>query len=151
RARAEQFAGELSEVLSVEVTALSEFPESRLMSDIVVTCTPAERSFLERAHIAPGTFIAAVGADNEDKRELEPTLLRESKIVTDITDQSAAIGELHHAIKENAVRREDVHAELGEIIAGKKTGRSSEDEIIVFDSTGMALQDVAASVAVYEK
>jgi len=61
------------------------------------------------------------------------------------------MGDLHHALKADAITLADVHAELGEVVAGKKPGRESDDEIIVFDSTGMALQDVAAASVVYEK
>jgi ornithine cyclodeaminase/alanine dehydrogenase-like protein (mu-crystallin family) len=60
------------------------------------------------------------------------------------------MGDLHHALQSGLMTRDDVHAELGEIVAGRKPGRESEDEIIVFDSTGMALQDVAAAALVYE-
>ena len=74
-----------------------------------------------------------------------------SKIVCDMVEQCAAIGDLHHALEAGVVSRSDVHAELGEIVAGKKPGRESNDEIIIFDSTGMALQDVAAAAVVYER
>ena len=72
------------------------------------------------------------------------------KIVCDILEQCAVMGDLHHALDAGVVAREDVHAELGEIVAGKKPGRESEEEITIFDSTGMALQDVAAAAILYE-
>ncbi len=71
--------------------------------------------------------------------------------MTDVTAQCAAFGDLHHAIRAGLVSASDVHAELGEIVAGKRPGRSSEDEVIVFDSTGMALQDGAAAAAAFER
>jgi ornithine cyclodeaminase/alanine dehydrogenase-like protein (mu-crystallin family) len=74
-----------------------------------------------------------------------------SKIVTDVLEQCAAMGDLHHALETGVVTRADVYAELGEVVAGRKRGRESDKEIIVFDSTGMALQDVAAAALVYEK
>ena len=74
-----------------------------------------------------------------------------AKIVVDILDQCASSGDLHHAIRAGAVSRSDVHAELGEVVAGKKPGRISQEETIIFDSTGMALQDVAAAAIVHEK
>ena len=77
--------------------------------------------------------------------------MTDSKIVVDILEQCATIGDLHHALQAGIVTIADVYAELGEIVAGKKLGRESADEIIVFDSTGMALQDVAAAASVYEK
>ncbi len=137
--------------MKIEITAVDDLAKAARASDICVTCTTAREYFLRREHISPGTFIAAVGADSEEKQELEPALLSSSKIVTDISDQSATIGELHHALKDGWVSPGDVYAELGEIVAGNKPGRSSEDEIIVFDSTGMALQDVVSAAIVYER
>jgi len=147
---AEDFAIEFSRELSLEVTAVDTLKEAVGKSDICVTCTTSNEPFLKAEYISPGTFIAAVGADNEDKQELEPELLASSKLVTDLITQSAVIGELHHAINKGILRKEDVYAELGEIIAGFKVGRDSTNEVIVFDSTGMALQDVASAAVVFE-
>jgi ornithine cyclodeaminase/alanine dehydrogenase-like protein (mu-crystallin family) len=77
--------------------------------------------------------------------------MAQATVVTDLTEQACAIGDLHHAIDAGAVSRADVHAELGEIVAGAKRGRSHDQEIIVFDSTGTGLQDVAAALAVYRR
>ena len=118
-------------------------------TDICVTCTPSTRFFLRQDHVQPGTFIAAVGADSETKQELEPELLARNKIVVDVMEQCASIGELHHAVAGGLMTKEQVHAELGSVVAGKKPGRTSADEIIVFDSTGMALQDVITAATVY--
>jgi ornithine cyclodeaminase/alanine dehydrogenase-like protein (mu-crystallin family) len=120
-------------------------------SDIIVTCTTATRYFITREIIRPGAFIAAVGADNDHKQEIDPALLAQAKVVTDLTEQAARIGDLHHAIEAGAMKAADVHAELGEVIAGRKRAREGADEIIVFDSTGTGLQDVAAAIAVYER
>jgi ornithine cyclodeaminase/alanine dehydrogenase-like protein (mu-crystallin family) len=95
--------------------------------------------------------VAAVGADNEEKQELDPQLLASSKVVADITEQCAEIGDLHHAIAAGLMGIADVHAELGELVAGRKPGRTSPEEITIFDSTGTALQDVAAAAMVYER
>jgi len=89
------------------------------------------------------------GADHEDKQEIEPALLAAAKVVTDLTAQAAAIGELHHAIAAGAMSAQDVHAGLGELVCGRKPGRESGEEITIFDSTGTGLQDVAAAVAAY--
>jgi ornithine cyclodeaminase/alanine dehydrogenase len=99
--------------------------------------------------IRPGTFIAAVGADNENKQEIEPQLMAESKVVTDLTEQARKIGDLHHAITQGAMAVDAVHAQLGEVAAGLKTGRQNDEETIIFDSTGTGLQDVAAAIAAY--
>ncbi len=149
--QAKRFALRMSNELKIEVQAITDLAEAVGRSDIVVTCTPAKEFFLTKSHVVPGTFIAAVGADNAEKQELEPALLASSKVVADLVDQCATIGELHHAIEAGLMSKANVHAELGEIIAGKKPGRVSNDEVIVFDSTGTALQDVAAAVIVYER
>jgi alanine dehydrogenase len=118
-------------------------------ADIVVTCTPSRAAFLHQ--VQPGTFVAAVGADSEDKQEIAPALMASSKVVTDVTEQCKTIGDLHHAISAGAMREDDVHAELSEIVAGRRRGRERDDEVIIFDSTGMALQDVAAAAIVYDR
>lgn len=145
------FAAELSEELAIAVTCVTDLAAAVRQSDICVTSTSSREPLLSLGDVRPGTFIAAVGADNPEKQELHPALMAKCKIVTDVLEQCAAMGDLHHALDAGAVRPADVHAELGEVVAGKKPGRESDEEIIVFDSTGMALQDVAASAIVYEK
>jgi alanine dehydrogenase len=150
-ARAAAFAGEMSRELGAEVEPVGDLSVAAGASDVCVTCTPSRRPVLMRGEVRPGTFVAAVGADNPTKQEIDPALMRSSKIVVDILEQCALIGDLRHALEAGAVTRADVHAELGEIVAGRKTGRTSAEEIIVFDSTGTALQDVAAAALVYER
>jgi alanine dehydrogenase len=151
RTQAEKFAGQLSAEMAIPVQAVSQLAESVSQSDICITCTPAKQYFLRPEYLAPGTFVAAVGADSEDKQELDPALLAQHKVVVDILEQCATIGELHHALAQNIIISSQVHGELGEVVAGRKPGRSSSDEIIIFDSTGMALQDVVTAALVYEK
>jgi alanine dehydrogenase len=149
--QAERFAGSLSGELGIAVTAVRDVAKAVGESDICVTCTPSRRYFLTRDAVTPGTFIAAVGADNPKKQELDPSLMVSNKIVVDILEQCATMGDLHHALEEGLISEANVHAELSEVIAGKKPGRTTEEEITIFDSTGMALQDVAAAAVVYEK
>jgi alanine dehydrogenase len=151
RAQAERFAAAMSAELGIGVEVAGDLGRAVGQSGVCVTCTPARRPFLRRVDVAPGTFVAAVGADSEDKQELDPALLASSTVVVDILEQCATIGELHHALAGGLMTRADVHAELGEVVAGRKPGRTSTDEVIIFDSTGTALQDVAAAAVVYEK
>ena len=116
----------------------------------VVTCTTAKEFFVHKPDVAPGTFIAAVGADDSHKQEIDPALMASVKVVADSLEQACMIGDTHHAIAKHLMSREDVYAELSEIVAGIKSGRSHEAEIIVFDSTGVATEDAVAAVAVYE-
>jgi alanine dehydrogenase len=150
-AAARACADRLSAELRIEITPVAEHAEAVRRSDVCVTCTPSRRPFLLRDHVRPGTFVAAVGADSADKQELEPALLAAATVVTDILDQCAAIGELHHALAAGAVTRAGVHAELADVVTGRKAGRRSRDEITIFDSTGTALEDVAAAAVVYER
>jgi alanine dehydrogenase len=149
--KAAAFATTLQGELQVPIAPVDALGPAVAASDIVVTCTTARRYFIAREMVSKGTFVAGVGADNESKQELDPALLAHATVVTDLTDQCSAIGDLHHAIASGAMARADVHAELGEIIAGRKRGRGSDQEITVFDSTGTALQDVAAAAAVYAR
>jgi ornithine cyclodeaminase/alanine dehydrogenase-like protein (mu-crystallin family) len=149
--RAHHFARELSHELGLRITAVRELRSAVSTSDVVVTCTPSKKPLLFLGFLRPGTFLAAVGADSEDKQEIDAALMASATIVTDVTEQCAAIGDLHHVIASGLATRDNVYAELGEVVAGKKPGRRSPDEIVVFDSTGMALQDVAAAAAVYDR
>jgi len=148
-ARAAAFAAAADAGLGVPFTPVTDLAQAAGQSRIIVTCTTARRFFLTREMVRPGTFIAAVGADSEDKQEIDPLLLAAAKVVTDLTAQAAAIGDLHHAIAAGVMTTEDVHAELGDIVTGRKPGRASDGEITVFDSTGTGLQDVAAAIAAY--
>jgi alanine dehydrogenase len=150
-ARAREYAAEMSADLRIDVTAAPDLAVAVSASDVCVTCTPSRSPFLEAGFLRPGTFVAAAGADSADKQELDPAILASAKVVADVLEQCAAIGEIHHALKAGRIAREGVHAELGEVVAGRKPGRTSAAEITVFDSTGTALQDVAAAALVYEK
>lgn len=119
-------------------------------SDVIVTCTPSKAAFLGIAQVGPGTFVAGVGADDVSKSELEPALLAVAVVVVDVLAQCAEIGDLHHALEAGAMRREDVHAALAEVVSGARPGRTHRDEITIFDSTGTAIEDVAAAAMVYE-
>ena len=149
--KARAFAGALEAEIAVQVSPVTDLPQAVAASDIVITCTSARRYFITREMVRPGTFIAAIGADSENKQEIDPRLMAEATVVTDLTEQACAIGDLHHAIEAGVMSRDAVHAELGEIVAGRKPGRTRADEIIVFDSTGTGLQDVAAAIAAYRR
>ena len=149
--KADEFVAQLSAELRLPMEAVTDLGLALRKSDICITCTSSTQAFIKPEDIMPGCFIGAVGADSHEKQELDPELLASNKLVTDITEQCREIGELHHALKKGSMAVEDVYAELGDIIAGKMPGRTSVEEIIIFDSTGMALQDVATASIVYEK
>jgi ornithine cyclodeaminase/alanine dehydrogenase-like protein (mu-crystallin family) len=150
-ARAASFASDMSDAHGITVTAVPHYRDSLRECDIIVTCTPAREALIDREDVSPGTFIAAVGTDSEVKQEIAPGLLASSTVVADVLDQCALIGDLHHAFASGVMRREDVHAELADVVCAKRSGRTTREEITVFDSTGTALEDVAAAAVVYER
>lgn len=119
-------------------------------ADIVVTCTPSRVPILHVGDVAPGCFIAAVGADNPHKQELDPELLQAARVVPDVLAQAIQMGDLHHAIEAGVMRAQDIHGELADIVAGRVAARNADDAIFVFDSTGTAITDLAAAEVVYE-
>lgn len=147
----EKFSKEMSEELKVNIEATVNLADVAPKSDIIITCTSAKKFFLHKEYVRPGTFISAVGADSPDKQELDPQLLASGKLVVDILEQCAHVGELHHAMDANLMSTGDVDGEFGDIVSGKIDGRTNSEEIIIFDTTGSAIQDTAAAVAVYEK
>ena len=148
---AERFAADMRTLHDTNVVVANELVCATLASDVIVICTPSRAAFLGLAHVAPGTFIAAVGADNEHKLEIEPALMRSAAVVVDDLEQCATTGDLHHAINAGTMTRADVRATLGEVIAGTRPGRLSDHEIVVFDSTGVAIEDVAAAAVVWTR
>jgi ornithine cyclodeaminase/alanine dehydrogenase-like protein (mu-crystallin family) len=135
----------------IKAEVVGKMGPAALQSDVVVACTTSTTPYLGSTHIRPGTFIAAVGADSPDKSEIQPALMAAATIVVDVRAQCAVMGDLHHALAAGAVREEQVHADLTELVVGTKAGRTSDDEIIIFDSTGTALQDVAAAAMIFER
>jgi ornithine cyclodeaminase/alanine dehydrogenase-like protein (mu-crystallin family) len=149
--RRDAFVEQMHSETGLEVIPVDDFTDATLASQAIVTCTSARNPFLGREHVAPGTFIAAIGADNDDKQELHVDLMAHSRVIVDLIDQCAAIGELHHALDAGAMTRVDVVAELAEIVARTKRPTFAPDDIIIFDSTGSAIQDVAAAGIIYER
>lgn len=150
-ARAEDAAARATTRLGLRAEAAKDLRAALRESDVCVTCTPSRRAYVMAGDIRAGTFIGAVGADSEGKQELDPTLVAGATLVVDVIDQCAEIGELQHALAAGLMTRDQVHAELGDLVVGRRPGRTHPDEITIFDSTGTALQDVAAAIAVYEK
>ena len=148
--RAESMAVRAAASLGLRVEPAKDLRAALRESDVCVTCTPARRAFVMAADVPPGMFIAAVGADSQGKQELEPALVASATLVVDVLDQCAEIGELQHVLAAGLMTRAQVHAELADVVVRRRPGRTRVDEITVFDSSGTALEDVAAAIAVYE-
>jgi alanine dehydrogenase len=119
-------------------------------SDIVCTLTPARKPVLKKAWLRPGTHINAIGADAAGKEELEPAVLKAAMVVVDDLKQAASSGEINVPISQGLYSPGEIYSTLGEVIAGKKAGRKDPQAITVFDSTGVAIEDIAIAKLVYE-
>jgi len=146
---ARNFAVTLS--IKCKIDPVRDLSEAIRQSDVVVTCTPSQQFFVRREEVKAGTFIAAVGADADEKQEIDPALMASAKVVADSVDQICTIGDTHHAIAAGLMERGDIYAELSEIVAGRRPSRTQADEITVFDSTGVAIEDAIAAVTIYQK
>jgi ornithine cyclodeaminase/alanine dehydrogenase-like protein (mu-crystallin family) len=148
--RASAFAADMAGG-AFAVEPVSDLGAAARRSDVIVTCTTSRQPFLDAAMVGPGTFVAAVGVDSPDKSEIDPRLMAGALVVADVLDQCAIMGDLRLALASGLMAPGDVHAELGDLVAGRKPGRTSAAQITLFDSTGTALQDVASAALVYER
>jgi alanine dehydrogenase len=146
-AAAAGFAAAISKQHGIDVATASNLRAATLQSDVIVTCTPSRVPYLGPDDVRPGTFIAAVGADNPQKSEIHPELMARATVVADILAQCATMGDLHHAIRAGRMTPEAVQAELGDVVIGRRRGRSGADEITIFDSSGTG---IAAAARAFE-
>jgi alanine dehydrogenase len=116
--------------------------------DILFTTTPSRKPLVQV--VSPGTHINAIGADAEGKQEISPKILKKAKLIIDDWDQASHSGEINVPLNKKQLTEKDIYAELGRIAAGRKKGRTSDKEITLFDSTGLAIQDVACGYTVYK-
>jgi alanine dehydrogenase len=125
--------------------------EDTVKADIVCTLTPAHKPVVLKKWLIPGTHINAVGADAEGKEELEPSILNGAVVVVDDFRQASHAGEINIPFSTGLFKKEQVYAELGEIIIGLKPGRRDNKAITIFDSTGLAIEDIAVAKLIYDK
>lgn len=145
-----RYAEEMSTKLGLDIEAADSVEAAVKDVDIVVTCTPSPKPILKGEWIGEGTHISAIGADTAAKRELDSSVFkRVDKVVVDFTPQALVVGDFAAPISEGVIKQEDIYAELGEIVVGKKRGRERSDEVTLFKATGMAIQDVGTAFKVY--
>jgi alanine dehydrogenase len=148
---AERYRDQIMKQLSIDVHVVSAPDDVVPHSDILVTATPSRKALISQDVIHEGLHINAIGADGPGKQELDPRIVSiASKIVVDSLEQCKKIGEIQHALQQGLIDENSIHSEIGEIINGTKVGRESDDEITLFDSTGLSAQDIAAAKIVYE-
>lgn len=145
---ASRFRAWAEKTFHLESTISTDIDEVTTDVDILTTTTPSRKPLVH--HVTPGTHINAIGADAKGKQEISPRILRNAMIVIDDWVQASHSGEINVPLKKRRLFRKHIHGTLGEIAAGLKQGRGSDGEITVFDSTGLAIQDVSCAFTVYK-
>jgi alanine dehydrogenase len=152
RTKAEALARYASEKFGVAADVRDDAQAVVAGSDLVVTATTAREPVFRGEWIEEGAHVSGVGAKTPAKRELDASTFRRSKIVVDFKDQALEEGgDLREALKSGSIGLNDVYAELGEIVTGRKTGRASDREITLFKSVGIAVEDIAAAAYVFDQ
>jgi alanine dehydrogenase len=160
---------ELFDSISISVFDVSEAAVDKLMhsfpqfpirncsiqkavaSDMVCTLTPSRNPIIKKEWIAPGTHINAIGADAPGKQELDPSILKEAVVIVDDIKQASGSGEINVPIQKGIYSVGEVYGTLAEVVAGEKKGRAHDNDITVFDSTGIAVEDIAVAKLLFEK
>ena len=145
--RARAFAADMTRDLGFPFEVSHLLGDAAQASDVIITCTTAREPFLDETQVRPGAFVAAVGADSPSKCEIAPALMAKALVFADVTNQALTMGDSLHA----ALSPGDIRGELADLVSGRVIGRSGDDEIIVFDSTGTAIEDVASAALAYER
>jgi alanine dehydrogenase len=120
-------------------------------ADIVTTTTPVREPIVKAEYIRPGTHINAIGADAAGKQELDSQILKKARVVIDNWQQASHSGEINVAVSKGIISKDDIYADIGQIVTSQKAARLSDNQITVFDSTGLAIQDISAAGKIYEK
>jgi len=151
REHSQAFAAEVAAAFGVKARVATEAAAAVTGQDIVVTTTPSRTPVVAREWVSPGTHINAIGADAAGKQELDPAILTAATVVVDDWAQASHSGEINVALARGELTPEHIYGSLGDIVAGKKPGREAPEEITVFDSTGLIIQDLALGLAVYNR
>jgi alanine dehydrogenase len=144
-----RYKADIESEFGIPVIMASSKQEAVEQADILVTTTRGTGPVVEAGWIKPGTHIVAIGSDAPGKQELDPEIFRHAKIVVDSISQCIEKGETQNPLKHKVITIDDIHGEIGDVLLGKKPGRTSDDEITIFDSTGMAIQDNTTSSKIY--
>lgn len=147
----EMYCHDMRAAHGIEAVAAASAEEVCGESDILVTATPSRAPIVRAQWLRPGMHVTAVGADAPGKQELDAACLaRADLVVVDRLSQCARFGELSHALAAGLLREAGVHAELGQIVAGRKPGRTTDDQITTCDLTGVGFQDTAIAATAWK-
>ncbi len=151
RKEARTFKKEMQKLIPSKIELSDSVKSCVKDADIIVTTTPSRKPLVRLEWITEGAHINAIGADAKGKQELAPEILKKAKVVVDAWGQAFHSGEINVPLSKGQITKKDIYADIGEIAAGEKKGRTKEKELTVFDSTGLAVQDIAIADLVYKK
>jgi ornithine cyclodeaminase/alanine dehydrogenase len=137
-----QFAIDASKV---KFEAVNEVKKAVSLSDIIITVTPSHSPVIRKEWVKPGTHFSCIGADMVGKEEIDPELFSGARIFTDDKKQCIQVGETEIPVKKGIISESDIAGEIGDILAGKIAGRTDDNQITIFDATGMAMLDLATA------
>jgi ornithine cyclodeaminase/alanine dehydrogenase len=144
-----KYKADIEGEFGIPVVIAASKKEAVEQADILVTTTRGKGSLVEAGWVRPGTHIVAIGTDQRGKQELDPEIFRNARIVNDSIAQCVEKGETWHPLDKAIITQADIHAEIGEILLGRKPGRERDEEVTIFDSTGMAIQDNTTAARIY--
>ena len=147
----QSFADDMSEALNISIVASDDIESAIKQSDIVVTATSSQEPLFDGNWLQAGTHINNIGSHSVNARELDTATVVRSKFVADLKEANLAeAGDILIPIQEGAVTEDKIYTNLGDIVIGNKPGRENDDEITVFKSCGLAIQDISTALAVYK-
>lgn len=147
----QSFLDHVAAEYALDVECASSVSDAIADADIVTTTTPVRKPIVEAEDVRKGTHISAIGADAQGKQELDPEILKQARVVIDNWEQASHSGEINVPLSKGIITRDDIYGDIGEIATGVKPGRESAEQITVFDSTGLAIQDISVASEIYRK
>ncbi len=141
---------EMSSNSAIQFVAVTDLKSATREADIITTVTPSTKALIQSEWVQPGTHISAMGADKRGKKELDPQLMKRAMLFADYPPQSVEIGEFQHAVGMSLVQEKNITA-IGDVLSGVCKGRENDGSITVFDSSGIALQDIAVALAILDE
>lgn len=130
----------------VQFEATNDLEDAIPKSDIVITVTPSYEPVIKKEWVRPGTHFSCIGSDMSGKEEIDPEIFRGARVFVDDIAQCLEVGEIEIPVKKGILKKEEIAGEIGDILAGKAEGRQNDDQITVFDATGVALLDLATAL-----
>ncbi|KJS23627.1 MAG: hypothetical protein VR72_00510 [Clostridiaceae bacterium BRH_c20a] len=148
---AKKMVEDMDGLIKQEIIFIEDAEKVCQNADVILTTTPSYQYIVKAQWIKEGSHLNCIGTDTKGKQEIDPQIFSKAKIVVDNLAQCITIGETQHAYNQGLISEKDIFAEIGEVILGRKPGRTNEKEITIFDTTGVTVQDLITAGKVLEK